>query len=119
MTSDKAMQDAAAALNKVSAHQAGDTNGHSVLIVARRLDGQLEVRIAKDEMSVTVVLTSPFAGAPVSEHQLRQALEKAGVTQGVDSAALSHNPIRQSAVAEPGVEITGIVASRITSRWRR
>lgn len=108
-TSDKAMQDAAAALNKVSAHQAGDTNGHSVLIVARRLDGQLEVRIAKDEMSVTVVLTSPFAGAPVSEHQLRQALEKAGVTQGVDSAALSQL-IRQSAVAEPGVEITGIVA---------
>lgn len=109
-TSDKALKDAAEALNKISAAQPGETNSHSVLIIARRLDGQVEIKLAKDEMSATAQLYSPFAGNPVSEGMLRAGLEKAGVTHGLLDAAI-RDLVQKSAIGEPGCLTAGIVAA--------
>src|SRR5690606_33138195 len=59
-------------------------------------DARVEVAIAEDRMSATVVLARPLGGKPAGVAEIEAALRAAGVTAGWDQAAiarLAENPV--------------------------
>ena len=101
--SDKALQEAAKSLNELKEPPAEgvESKSHSVVIVARRLDGQVSVALSKDGMSATATVTAPFAGKAVDEAQLRSALGAAGVVMGIEEEAMA-GLLAQVAALPPG-----------------
>lgn len=61
-----------------------ESKSHSVVIVARRLDGQVSVTANKDGMSASATVTAPYGSKPITETQVLNALKGAGVVKGID-----------------------------------
>jgi len=73
------------------AQAASDCNAHPVSFVvqvAERLDAQVQVHIAADEMAAQISLTAPQGGKPATTADIVQALAEAGVGYGIDSGAV-------------------------------
>lgn len=108
--SDKALQDAAKNFQELKKHSSPDeASSHSVMIVARRLDGQITVALSKDAMSATASITAPFAGKPVDVVQVRASLHAAGVSHGISSQSISALLVQVADLA-PGGQLTAVVA---------
>ena len=109
--SDKALQEAAKSLNELKEPPAEgvESKSHSVVIVARRLDGQVSIALSKDGMSATATVTAPFAGKAVDEAQLRSALGAAGVVMGIEEEAMA-GLLAQVAALPPGASQSALVA---------
>jgi uncharacterized protein len=109
--SEKALQDAANNFNELKngSSSAEGVSSHSVMIVARRLDGQLSVLLSKDGMSATATVTAPYAGKRISVPQVRATLNAEGITHGISTQAISELLVQVDALA-PGAELTAVVA---------
>jgi len=59
-----------------------------VVPLAQRLDASIQVVVAPDEMTAAVTLIPPQGGKAANIEDILQALHEAGVTFGIDSAAL-------------------------------
>lgn len=117
--SETGMQDAANACNQLTkarqkAQQSGvpAENGesqHSVIIVARRLPGQVTISVDKELMQAEARITGPYAGAPVILSDLVTALERSAVVRGYDQQAMSQL-LKAAERLPPGGELSGVVA---------
>ncbi len=109
--SEKALQDAANNFNELKNGSSSPegVSSHSVMIVARRLDGQLSVLMSNDGMSATATVTAPYAGKPVSVPQVRATLNAEGITHGISTQAISELLVQVNTLA-PGAELTAVVA---------
>lgn len=109
--SEKALQDAAKSFNELKNPLAEgvESKSHSVVIVARRLDGQVSVTANKDGMSASATVTAPYGGKPITEDQVRSALNAVGVVKGIDIDAIAELLARVSELPSGGV-LTAIVA---------
>lgn len=103
--SDKALQDAAAALNK-----AKEGDSHSVQIIARRINGEVKIVLNRDHMSAIANVTAPWGGEPVSVADIQQALSVAGVVHGINEEAI-RLLVRQVATARAGALSSATVAT--------
>ena len=109
--SEKALQDAAKSFNELKNPPAEgvESKSHSVVIVARRLDGQVSVAANKDGMSASATVTAPYGGKPITEAQVRSALSAAGVVKGIDIDAIAELLTRVAELPSGGV-LTAVVA---------
>ena len=108
--SDKALQDAAKNFQELKSQSSPDqASSHSVMIVARRQDGQVTVALSKDAMTATATVTAPFAGKPVDVAQVRASLHAASITHGISTQAISELLI-QVAALPPGAQLSAVVA---------
>jgi hypothetical protein len=82
-----------------------------VVPLAQRLDASIQVVVAPDEMTAAVTLHPPQGGKAADIEDILQALKEAGVTFGIDSAALleacqagsvSAMPVASGALAQDG-----------------
>ena len=113
------MQDAANACNQLTrarqkAQQAGatmacDDSQHSVLIVAKRVPGQVTITLDKEMMQAEAHIIAPYAGAPVILTDVIAALERSSVVRGHDQQAMSQL-LKAAERLPPGGELTGVVA---------
>ena len=108
---EKALQDAAKSFNELKNPPAEgvESKSHSVVIVARRLDGQVSVAANKDGMSASATVTAPYGGKPITEAQVRSALSAAGVVKGIDIDAIAELLTRVAELPSGGV-LTAVVA---------
>lgn len=60
-----------------------------VMLVAQRCDAAIQVQIAPDEMSATLAIVPARGGEAATPEAVLQALAAAGVTQGIDRAAVA------------------------------
>ena len=117
--SESGMQDAATACNQLTKARNKPQPGaeplqttdaqYSVIIVAKRLPGQVSISLDKEMMQAEALLTAPFAGAPVVLTDIKTALERSGVVQGHDQQAMS-KLLEAVGRLPPGGEISGVVA---------
>ena len=109
--SEKALQDAANSFNELNnpSAEGGESKSHSVVIVARRLDGQVSVAANKDGMSASATVTAPYGGKPITEAQVCSALNAAGVVKGIDIDAIGELLARISELPSGSV-LTAVVA---------
>ena len=117
--SESGMQDAATACNQLTKARNKPQPGaeplqttdaqYSVIIVAKRLPGQVSISLDKEMMQAEALLTAPFAGAPVVLTDIKTALERSGVVQGHDHQAMS-TLLAAVGRLPPGGEISGVVA---------
>jgi len=59
------------------------------LQVAQRLDAELSVDVAADEMSASLRLTAARGGSPANPHDVMEAMAQAGVVFGIDQRAVA------------------------------
>jgi len=108
--SDKALQDAAKNFQELKSQSSPDqASSHSVMIVARRQDGQVTVALSKDAMTATATVTAPFAGKPVDVAQVRASLHAASITHGISTQAISELLVQVTALP-PGAQLSAVVA---------
>jgi hypothetical protein len=95
-TQDNALAEAAASLGKLEQPKE--------FVVAERVDGQFELKVADDARTVFLTLKAPRGGEPVSESQIQAALQAEGITHGIGSdaiqAAITEGTIEDAIIAE-------------------
>ena len=82
---------------------------HSVIIVAKRVAGHVEVAVDKDHMSASATITAPYAGAPVERSDIEAALRQVNATLGHDLLAMK-TLLDQASKLPPGGQTQGGVA---------
>lgn len=82
---------------------------HSVIIVAKRVAGHVDIEVEKDQMTASAVITAPYAGPPVLRPEIEAALRQARVTQGHDLQAMN-SLLDQASKLPPGGQLKGVVA---------
>lgn len=108
--SDKALQDAAKNFQELKTPSTPEqASSHSVMIVARRQDGQVTVALGKDAMTATATVTAPFAGKPVDVAQVRASLNATGISHGISTQFISALLVQVADLA-PGGQLTAVVA---------
>lgn len=60
------------------------------IIIGDRLDGELVIEISDDATCVTMSVTPPIGGNPVTSEQVHEALSEKGITQGIKKDAIKH-----------------------------
>lgn len=96
-----------AALKQALTPPAG--NDSDWVAVAQKRNGELQLLVSADHMSVTLDLTSPQGGTPVSAEHIFAAFRDQGICYGISSDAVNEL-LTRSREAAPGNTVSAVVA---------
>lgn len=70
--------------------QLGKLEDETEIVIGERLDGEVEINIANDASCVTMTVTPPIGGNPVTVAQVYEMLSARGVIEGIKKDAIQH-----------------------------
>jgi uncharacterized protein (DUF342 family) len=78
-------------------------------------DGKVSVAIASDQMSATLTITTPHNGEIPNMAQIELTLQQQGIVRGIGKRKI-RNLIQLAAEAEPGQEVSDVIAKGLPPR---
>ena len=105
----KQMREQAKAAPSGATGQPQDPGQHSVIIVAKRVAGHVDIVVDKDQMAATAIITAPYAGPPVVRPDIEAALRQVRAVEGHEPQTMN-SLLDEASKLPPGGQVSAVVA---------